>query len=420
MQYTAELIAVGTELLLGNITNTDAQMLSEGLSTLGINVYYHTVVGDNPARLKEALEIARKRANIIITTGGLGPTYDDLTKQTICETFGLPMTFREDLWEALVEQFVSRGTAREAIPEGNKQQVMLPVGCTVLDNPVGTAPGCAFEKEGVHVLMLPGPPFECRYMFEHKARPYLEQLTHERIFSHELRIFGMGEGRVDEILREEMSHLTNPTLAPYAKTGEVLLRATAKAPTTEEAEAMLKPVIADVYRVLGDVVYGVDVDSLEQVVLALLKEKKLTLSFAESCTGGLLAKRITDLPGASAVFKGGIVSYTNEVKAGVLGVPFALLHQYGAVSEPVAIAMAEGCRRVCGSDLALSITGVAGPDSDDRGNPVGTVYAALASADGTVCRKLDIKLTRSRGLVRHLAGHNAFDMIRRKLLDLPL
>ena len=420
MQYTAELIAVGTELLLGNIANTDAQMLSEGLSTLGINVYYHTVVGDNPQRLKEALEIARGRANIIITTGGLGPTYDDLTKQTICETFGLPMTFREDLWEDLVKQFVSRGTARENIPEGNKQQVMLPVGCTVLDNPVGTAPGCAFEKDGVHVLMLPGPPFECRYMFEHRARPYLEQLTHERIFSHELRIFGMGEGRVDEILREEMSHLTNPTLAPYAKTGEVLLRATAKAPTEAEAEAMLKPVIADVQRILGDVVYGVDVESLEQVVLGLLKEKHLTLSFAESCTGGLLAKRITDLAGASAVFKGGVVSYTNEVKAGVLGVPQALLDAHGAVSEQVAIAMAEGCRRLCGSDLALSVTGVAGPDSDDRGNPIGTVYAALAAADGTICRKLDIKFGRSRGHIRHLAGHHAFDMIRRKLLGLPI
>jgi nicotinamide-nucleotide amidase len=320
----------------------------------------------------------------------------------------------------LVQQFVSRGVARENIPEGNKQQVMLPVGCTVLDNPVGTAPGCAFEQDSIHVLMLPGPPFECRYMFEHKARPYLEELTHEKIFSHELRIFGMGEGQVDQILREEMSNLTNPTLAPYAKTGEVLLRATAKAATTEEAEAMLKPVIADVYRILGDVVYGTDVESLEQVVLGLLKEKNLTLSFAESCTGGLLAKRITDLAGASAVFKGGIVSYTNEVKTGVLGVPFALLHQYGAVSEPVAIAMAEGCRKVCGSDLALSITGVAGPDSDDRGNPVGTVYAALAGADGTVCRKLPIKFTRSRGLVRHLAGHHAFDMIRRKLLNLPL
>jgi nicotinamide-nucleotide amidase len=176
----------------------------------------------------------------------------------------------------------------------------------------------------------------------------------------------------------------------------------------------------EVRALLGALVYGADVSSLEQVVLNLLKESGKTLGTAESCTGGLIAKRVTDLPGSSAVLKGGIVSYTNEVKAGVLGVPFALLHQYGAVSEPVAIAMAEGCRRVCGSDLALSITGVAGPDSDDRGNPVGTVYAALAGADGTVCRKLPIKFTRSRGLVRHLAGHHAFDMIRRKLLDLPL
>ena len=230
----AELIAVGTELLLGNIANTDAQMLSEGLSTIGINVYYHTVVGDNPQRLREALDIARKRANIIITTGGLGPTYDDLTKQTICETFGLPLEFHEDIWEDICAYFTKR-MKREDIPEGNKQQAMLPVGCTVLDNPVGTAPGCAFEKDGIHVLMLPGPPFECRYLFENRAKAYLEKLTHEKIYSHELRIFGMGESHVEQALHEIMVRGTNPTLAPYAKTGEVMLRATAKAPTEGEA-----------------------------------------------------------------------------------------------------------------------------------------------------------------------------------------
>ena len=419
MQYNADLIAVGTELLLGNIANTDAQMLSEELSTLGINVYYHTVVGDNPQRLREALEIARKRANIIITTGGLGPTYDDLTKQTICETFGLPLEFHEDIWEDICAYFMKR-MKREDIPEGNKQQAMLPVGCTVLDNPVGTAPGCAFEKDGVHVLMLPGPPYECRYLFEHRARAYLEKLTHDRIFSHELRIFGMGESHVEEKLHDIMVRSTNPTLAPYAKTGEVMLRATAKAHTKEEAEAMLAPLIAEVKETLGDVVYGEDVESLEEVVLPLLKERGLTLSFAESCTGGLLAKRLTDLPGASAVFRGGVVSYTNAVKANILGVPEDLLDRYGAVSENVAIAMAEGCRNICGSDLALSVTGVAGPDRDDRGHEVGTVYMALAAADGTICRLVDIKKGRSRGHIRHLAGHHAFDLIRRKLLGLPL
>jgi len=415
MQYNAELIAVGTELLLGNIANTDAQMLSEELSALGINVYYHTVVGDNPKRLREALDIARHRANIIITTGGLGPTYDDLTKQTICEAFGLPLEFHEDIWEDICAYFMKR-MKREDIPEGNRQQAMLPVGCTVLDNPVGTAPGCAFEKDGVHVVMLPGPPFECRYLFQNRAKAYLQKLTKERIFSHELRIFGMGESHVEQALHEIMVRGTNPTLAPYAKTGEVMLRATAKAATEEEAENMLRPLLQEVRSILGDVVYGEDVESLEEVVFALLKERGLTFSAAESCTGGLIAKRFTDLPGASAVFRGGVVSYTEGVKEQVLGVPGEVLAQYGAVSEPAARAMAEGCRRVCGSDVAVSVTGVAGPDSDDRGNPVGTVFIGLAAKEGTLCRQIDLSRGRSRGHIRHLAGHHAFDLVRRYLL----
>ena len=196
MHYNAELIAVGTELLLGNIANTDAQMISEGLSTLGIDVYYHTVVGDNPQRLREALDIARRRANIIITTGGLGPTYDDLTKQTICEAFGRPLELHEDIWQGIQDYFARRMKGGK-ITENNKQQAMLPVGCTVFENPVGTAPGCAFEEGGVHVLMLPGPPYECRYMFEHQAVPYLQGLTRERIFSRESRILGSGESQVE-------------------------------------------------------------------------------------------------------------------------------------------------------------------------------------------------------------------------------
>jgi nicotinamide-nucleotide amidase len=419
MQWNAELIAVGTELLLGNIANTDAQMLSEGLSTIGINVYYHTVVGDNPQRLREALDIARKRANIIITTGGLGPTYDDLTKQTICETFGLPLEFHEDIWEDICAYFTKR-MKREDIPEGNKQQAMLPVGCTVLDNPVGTAPGCAFEKDGIHVLMLPGPPFECRYLFENRAKAYLGKLTHEKIYSHELRIFGMGESHVEQALHEIMVRGTNPTLAPYAKTGEVMLRATAKAPTEGEAEALLRPLIAEVRQVLGDVIYGEDVGSLEEVVLALLKERDMTLSAAESCTGGLIAKRFTDLPGASAVFRGGVVSYTSEVKERALGVPHELIEEHGAVSEAVACAMAEGCRRVCGSDIAVSVTGVAGPERDERDHPVGTVFIGLATKHGTICRQIDLSRGRSRGHIRTLAAHHAFDIVRRSLLHTVL
>ena len=414
----AELIAVGTELLLGNIANTDAQFLSEKLSGLGITVHHHTVVGDNPQRLAQALETARGRADIIITTGGLGPTYDDLTKQTICRTFGRELELHEDILEEIRTWF--RNKLGREMPENNVQQALLPVGCVVFDNPVGTAPGCAFLEDGVHVLMLPGPPFECRYMFEHRAARYLERLTDGVIVSHEIKIFGMGESSVEEALREPMTRSANPTLAPYAKLNECMVRATAKAEDREAAEAMLAPLVRQVRETLGDVVYGVDVDSLEAVASGLLREKGLTLSAAESCTGGLVAKRITDLPGASAVFRGGVVSYTNDVKAQVLGVPEELLEAFGAVSEPVARAMAERCRTICGSDLAVSVTGVAGPDTDDRGNEVGTVYIALASAEGTVCQKLSCGKGRGRDRVRSAAPSHVFDLLRRYLTGLPV
>lgn len=410
----AELIAVGTELLLGDVANTDAQMVSRGLSALGITVHRHTVVGDNPQRLTDALETARRRADIIITTGGLGPTYDDLTKQTICKAFGRELELHQDILEEIQTWFQTK--MGKKMPENNVQQAMLPVGCTVFTNPVGTAPGCAFEEGGVHVLMLPGPPFECQYMFENRAVSYLEKLTDGVIVSHEIRIFGMGESSVEEALHEPMTTLTNPTLAPYAKTNECMVRATARAESREKAEELLQPLVAQVQEILGDVVYGVDVESLEEVVSALLLERGLTLSAAESCTGGLIAKRMTDLPGASRVFRGGVVSYTNGVKAGVLGVPETLLEEYGAVSEPVARAMAEGCRRICGSDLAVSVTGVAGPDTDERGNEVGTVYIALASGEGTVCQRLSCGKGRGRDRVRTAAAHHAFDLIRRTLL----
>ncbi len=414
----AELIAVGTELLLGNVANTDAQIISQGLSALGITVLHHTVVGDNPQRLAEALETARNRADIIITTGGLGPTYDDLTKQTICKTFNRELELHEDILEDLKTWFQTK--MGKKMPENNIQQAMLPVDCTIFDNPVGTAPGCAFVEDGVHVLMLPGPPFECGYMFEHRAAPYLEKLTDGVIVSHEIKVFGMGESAVEEALHEPMTTLTNPTLAPYAKTNECMVRATARAESREKAEELLTPLVREVCETLGDVVYGVDVGSLEEVVSGLLAERGLTLAAAESCTGGLLSKRMTDLPGASKVFRGGVVSYVNDVKANVLGVPREVLEQYGAVSEETARAMAEGCRRVCGSDLAVSLTGVAGPERDDWGNEVGTVYAALAGPEETICKKLTCGRGRGRDRVRTAAASNALDLIRRFLLKLPL
>ena len=414
MSHTAEIIAVGTELLLGNIANTDAQMISEGLSQLGINVYYHTVVGDNPQRVRQAVEIARRRADIIITTGGLGPTCDDLTKVALAEAFGKPLVYHEPSAQRIRERFAAM---ERPVTENNFQQAMVPEGCTVLDNDWGTAPGVAFEADGTHVILLPGPPRECEMMFRHRAVPYLKTLSDGVIASRTVKTFGIGESAAEALLRDLMNALHNPTLAPYAKPTGTELRITAHAATEEEAYALIAPVEEQVKEILGEHVIGVNVNSIQEVCLNLLKEKALTLGTAESCTGGLIAKLITDLPGASAVLKGGIVSYTNEVKAGVLGVPEDMLEKYGAVSPQVAESMARGAKKVLGCDIALSATGVAGPDPDDRGNPVGLVYLGLAYGEDCIVREYHAgKGDRDR--VRRMSAGTALDMVRRYLTGL--
>lgn len=414
MSHTAELIAVGTELLLGNIANTDAQMISQGLSQLGINVYYHTVVGDNPQRVRQAVDIARGRADILITTGGLGPTCDDLTKVAVAQAFGKELVYHEPSAQRIRERFAQRGTP---VTENNFQQAMVPEGCTVLDNDWGTAPGVAFQADGTHVLMLPGPPRECAMMFRHRALPYLQNLSDGVIASRTVKTFGIGESAAEALLRDLMNALHNPTLAPYAKPTGTELRITAHAPTREEALRLIAPVEEQVKAILGDKVIGVDVDSLEEVCFALLKDRGLTVGTAESCTGGLLAKLLTDLPGSSAVFRGGVVSYTNGVKAGLLGVPQDLLDRYGAVSPQVAEAMARGAKAALGCDIALSTTGVAGPDADDRGNPIGLVYLGLAWGDQ--CRVTEFRAGPvERERVRRQAAQTALDLLRRHLTGL--
>lgn len=414
MSHTAELIAVGTELLLGNIANTDAQMISQGLSQLGINVYYHTVVGDNPQRVRQAVDIARGRADILITTGGLGPTCDDLTKVAVAQAFGKELVYHEPSAQRIRERFAQRGTP---VTENNFQQAMVPEGCTVLDNDWGTAPGVAFQADGTHVLMLPGPPRECAMMFRHRALPYLQQLADGVIASRTVKTFGIGESAAEALLRDLMNALHNPTLAPYAKPTGTELRITAHAPTREEALRRIAPVEEQVKAILGDKVIGVDVDSLEEVCFALLKDRSLTVGTAESCTGGLLAKLLTDLPGSSAVFRGGVVSYTNGVKAGLLGVPQDLLDRYGAVSPQVAEAMARGAKAALGCDIALSTTGVAGPDADDRGNPIGLVYLGLAWGDQ--CQVTEFRAGPvERERVRRQAAQTALDLLRRHLTGL--
>ena len=416
MSHTVEILSVGTELLLGNIANLDAQILSQGLSELGLNVFWHTVVGDNPQRAREAVSIAKRRADIIITTGGLGPTCDDLTKNVLAEAFGKKLVFDEDSAERIRSYFAR---TKRPMTENNLQQAMLPEGCTILENDWGTAPGCAFEAEGCHVVMLPGPPSECRPMFQYRAKPYLMSLSEGVIASHTIKLFGIGESAAESLLRDQMNAMTNPTLAPYAKEGECELRVTAKAPTSQEAQALLRPTVEQLKQLLGSKVYGVDVPSLEHVVLEGLKARGLTLGTAESCTGGLMAKRLTDVPGASQAFKGGIVSYTNQVKAGVLGVPQHLLDQFGAVSAEVALAMARGARQALDCDIALSSTGVAGPDRDDWDNEVGTMFVAIATPEGEYVRPLKLGSRPMRERLRIQTASHAFDLARRYLAGLP-
>ena len=339
-----------------------------------------------------------------------------MTQETVAEAFGLTLEYHPEVMEEIRRYFDN--VFHRPMPACNRRQAMLPQGCTVLHNPVGTAPGCIFTVEGVTAVLLPGVPHECRYLAEHALLPWLQGCSGGVIRSHDLRVFGLTEPRVQELLGDLMDGAQNPSLAPYAKPGEVMLRLTAKGESPQDCQERMAPLFWDVRSRLGDCLYGVDVSSLEEVVITRLRQKGLTLSAAESCTGGLIAKRLTDVPGASAAFLGGVVSYTNGVKAGVLGVPRDLLEQYGAVSEPVARAMAEGVRRLTGSDLSVSVTGLAGPDGDDRGNPVGTVYVGLSWQGGSLVRRLALGGGRSR--IRLLAASSALDMIRRHLCDLPI
>ncbi|MCR5137500.1 MAG: competence/damage-inducible protein A [Oscillospiraceae bacterium] len=413
--YNTEIISVGTELLLGHITNTDARDISEMLSKIGINVKYHTVVGDNPERLRACVQTAKGRADIIITTGGLGPTCDDLTKQVLAEAFGLPLVRNEDEVRGLYDYIRNR----RVFTQNNFSQAMLPEGCTVFHNLWGTAPGCAFTAEGKTVIMMPGPPVECVPMFRAYGIPYLRALSDEEIVSHSVRIFGIGESTVDDMFADEMNSMVNPTMAPYAKECDCLLQITAKAASEAEAEAMMAPVISHVRERLGDYVYGMDVECLEEAVFPLLKERGLTFAAAESCTGGEIAKRMTDIPGASAVFVGGAVVYTNEAKARLLDLDPDMIEEKGAVSFEVAKALAERVREKTGADIGIGVTGLAGPDGDGV-HEVGTVYVSMAVEGRTFVRSLSLGPKRTRSFIRRMSGNHAYDMMRRWLTGLEV
>ncbi len=403
----AEIVSVGTELLMGQIVNTDAQFLARRLAALGITMYRQSTVGDNPGRVKEAVREALSRADLVITTGGLGPTEDDLTKEMVAEALGLPMVRHDEVVEGIRRYFESTG--REMTPN-NLRQADFPEGARLMPNRKGTAPGCIAEKDGKRVAVLPGPPHELIDMYEQQLEPYLLSLSDQVIASRFLHIVGVGESIVETRLMD-LFHWESPTLALYCAPGEVTARLTVRCGKDVDPAPLLEPLEKEIRARLGESVYAEGLDaSMPKTVVEMLTARKETVSVAESLTGGMLASRLVDVPGASAVLGESYVTYANEAKERLLGVSGETLRAHGAVSEQCAREMAEGCRRASGADWALATTGIAGPDGGTPEKPVGTVYIACAGRQGVVVKALKLRGDRTR--VRSMTCLYAMDLLR--------
>lgn len=408
-----ELICVGTELLLGNIVNTNAAYLSEKCALLGLSMYHQSVVGDNAERLKESLETALNRSDVVILSGGLGPTQDDLTKETAAEVMDIPLKEDPHSRERIEEYF--KNSQYKVITDNNWKQALVPEGAIVLDNENGTAPGIIMEKNSKSVILLPGPPGELIPMFEGKVYDYLNKLQPEIIYSTMVRICGLGESFVENEIRDLIDNQTNPTIATYAKIGQVDLRVTAKAASEKEAAKLAKPMLKELVKRFGDHIYTMDEHkSLEEVIVHFLKERSLTLTTAESCTGGMIAARITDVPGASEVFKQGLVTYSNRAKRKLLDVKKTTLKEYGAVSEKTAKEMAKNGAFITGSDACVSVTGTAGPTGGTEEKPVGLVYIGCCYNNKTVVKEFHFKGERQK--IREQATANALILLRECIL----
>ncbi len=415
MSISAEIISVGTELLLGDITNTNTAYLARRLAVLGIPLYRQTVVGDNAPRLIQALEEAYSRSNLVILTGGLGPTCDDITKETVAEYFSLPMEEDAPTRSAIESYFHAQG---RSFTENNLKQCLVPAGATVFTNSWGTAPGIGIEQDGKYAVLLPGPPHELKLMFEETVLPWLSRLSPYTIYSLNLHLSGIGEGAAEAILRDMMDAGENPTIAPYAGEDDVRIRISARAENETEARKMCEETARKIWETpAGKYIYAcTDTPEgatavVERALLALLAQRGLTFGAAESCTGGTVCQRITALPGASAVLQGGIVSYSNTVKAQVLGVEQKILDTFGAVSEECAAKMAEGALNSLGCDVAVSVTGIAGPDGGTPEKPVGTVCFAVSLAGGeTVSCTEHYRSGLTRERIRRLASTKAMQL----------
>ena len=408
----AEIIAVGTEILLGDIVNTNAQYLAKELAALGIEMYYQQVVGDNEERILHAFDEGFSRSDIIITSGGLGPTTDDLTKEVAAKYFNKELLPDQNSIEAIKEYFLSIG---KNMAENNLKQGFIPEGAIVLKNNNGTAPGVIIEEDKKIMIILPGPPKELKPMFEESVRPYLERRTDSILVSKMVKILGIGESSVAEEIKDLIENQTNPTIAPYAKEVGVALRLTAKAKNEEEALELIKPVEDEIKRRLGNNVYATEDISIEEVVAKLLIEKNLTISTAESCTGGMIASTLINYPGISQVFLEGAVTYSNEAKHNRLGVKNDTLDKYGAVSEETAIEMAVGIAKTAGTNVSIVTTGIAGPGGGTEEKPVGLVYIGVYVNGEVKVQRCIFK--GNRETTRLQATIKGLDMLRRILIE---
>jgi nicotinamide-nucleotide amidase len=407
----AEIFSVGTELLLGQIVDTNAVFLAQQLSNLGVDCFHKTTVGDNQGRLVAALRTALVRADIIISTGGLGPTEDDLTAAGVAEALGVELYLDEPAAEAIRQLIAKRGYP--FLPSHLKQ-AQIPVGSIVLPNPVGTAPGFWIEKDGKTIISMPGPPHEMRAMFTESVAPRLQQRAGGVVIvSRVLHFMGIGESMLEERLKDLIEAQTNPTIAPLAGMGEVRLRITAKILGREAAQALIAPVEAEIRQRVGDYIVSTDNEPLEVSVDRLLKARGLTLAVAESCTGGLIANKLTNIPGASEYFMAGLVTYSNEAKIKLLGVQEATLAQYGAVSAQTATEMARGARNAGAAQIGVSTTGIAGPTGATAEKPVGLVYIAVSSDQQEVCE--EFRFRGDREMIKNQAANAALNLLRKTI-----
>lgn len=408
----AETIAVGSELLLGQIVNSNAAVIAKALQEIGIDVYYHTCVGDNHNRIEEVFQTAFRRSDVIILTGGLGPTMDDMTKETISSFLKLPMKIDESSLERMKKHFDALG---KVPTENNFKQTLIPEGSIAIPNEKGTAPGVLLNYNDKIIIMLPGPPFEMEPMLMNTVIPYLSKLTNKTIYSRVMKFYGIGESSLEEEIKDLLTNQTNPTIAPLAKRGEVTLRITVKAENSETAFGMIKPIEEEIMTRLGKYLYGYDNDSVEGIVAKLLCEQGKTIALAESCTGGLMSHRLTNIPGISESFISGIVCYSNSAKVDLLHVNPDTLMKYGAVSERVAKEMAEGARITSGTDIGVSITGIAGPDGGTIQKPVGLVYIGYADINGVNVWKYTFSGERID--IKERSVNTALHKVRMKLLE---